>query len=324
MASAAPCESDSAPALWCRLVGPGDVRQCRRPCHDGRRFCRLCASGAGVAHRSHAGSAIGIRPRATSRTTRTYRATRDRCGQKTRGYSCWSTMSGRNRGGSDRGKEGGEQRRAAEHDDRSKIGADVPRADLIEETGEQPRHGERTGKSQHEADRDQPQSLTNDEADDIGGPAPRARRTASSRVRCPTRYASTLKMPTAARTAATPANSPITCVRNRGYASVESNSSSMVSNLTGTVGFASCRSVRSVRRATARPMRFEPGWTASCPSPASMPRRSPAARVDSGPASGCRQQPRQSPSRAPCDWSPSEYAVQWATPLEKPCVPGSR
>ena len=76
--------------------------------------------------------------------------------------------------------------------------------------------------------------------------APRARRIASSRVRCPTRYASTLKMPTVARTTATLANSPITCVRNLGYANAESNNSSIVSNLTGTVGFASCRSARSV------------------------------------------------------------------------------
>src|SRR5688572_24510462 len=84
----------------------------------------------------------------------------------------------RNRGGSDGGKESGEQRRAAEHDDRSKIGADVPTADLIEETCQQPRQGERTGKTQNEADRDQPYPLTNDQADDISssgaeGPADR-------------------------------------------------------------------------------------------------------------------------------------------------------
>ena len=53
-------ESDPGPALRCRLVGPGDVRRCRHGCRDCRRACRLCAGEASVAHRSRAGSAIGI------------------------------------------------------------------------------------------------------------------------------------------------------------------------------------------------------------------------------------------------------------------------
>jgi hypothetical protein len=53
-------------------------------------------------------------------------------------------------------------------------------------------------------------------------------------------------MPTAARRTDTKANSPMTCVRNRGYANAESKRSFMVSIRTGTVGFASCRIVRRV------------------------------------------------------------------------------
>ncbi len=54
------CESDSGTALRCRLVGPGDVRRCCHSCGDCRGACRLCAGEAGVAHRSRAGSAVGI------------------------------------------------------------------------------------------------------------------------------------------------------------------------------------------------------------------------------------------------------------------------
>ena len=57
---------------------------------------------------------------------------------------------GNDRGRSDCGKKGGEQRRTAEYGDRSKRGADVPRTDLMEETRQQPRHGERTRKAQND------------------------------------------------------------------------------------------------------------------------------------------------------------------------------
>ena len=45
-----------------------------------------------------------------------------------------------------------------------------------------------------------------------------------------------------------PANAPISCVRNRGYARASANSSSIVSRRIGTVGSASCRSARTVTR----------------------------------------------------------------------------
>src|SRR5687767_9372008 len=63
----------------------------------------------------------------------------------------------RDRGGSDRGNERGEQRRAAEYGYRPQVGGGVPRADLKQETCHQPPQGERTRQSQNKADRDQPQ-----------------------------------------------------------------------------------------------------------------------------------------------------------------------
>ena len=149
-------------------------------------------------------------------------------------------------GGSERGNDGRQKRRAAEHGQRPKIGADVPRSDFIEQSLEQPRHGERGAKSQHEADRDQSQPVADDKSDDMAGLRARGPTDGDFLVLCPTMYASTLKIPTAASSAATPANSPSTCVRNRGYANATSNNSAMLSNRTGTVGFASCKSARRV------------------------------------------------------------------------------
>ena len=54
------CEGHPRVALRCCLVGPSDVRRCRRGCRDCRRACRLCARDASVAHRPRGGSAIGM------------------------------------------------------------------------------------------------------------------------------------------------------------------------------------------------------------------------------------------------------------------------
>ncbi len=233
---------------------------------------------------------------------------------------------GRDRGGSDRGKESGEQRRrAAEHDDRSEIGADVPRADLIEETREQPRHGERTGKSQHEADRDQPQPLTNDEADDISGPG--AQGPADRELPCPLPHQvrqhaedahggqdgrHTRKQPDHLR--AKPG------IRQRGVEQLlhglELDGHGRDPPRAGACE-ACAASDASSSEVRAR-------MDGELPMPCVDAAKITGGAVDSGPATGCRQRPRRSPSRAPCDSSPSEYAVQWATRLERRCVPGSR
>ena len=71
--------------------------------------------------------------------------------------------------GAESREQDGEDRRAPECGDRAEIGAEIPGADPEKKFFEKPREDECAREPRCKSDRDQPQSLADDETDDIAG-----------------------------------------------------------------------------------------------------------------------------------------------------------
>src|SRR5215470_17457290 len=71
--------------------------------------------------------------------------------------------------GSDSWKQDSERGRNSERGDRAKIGVEIPWADTEKKLFEKSRNGYCASESDRKSDRDQPQSLDDDETDDVDG-----------------------------------------------------------------------------------------------------------------------------------------------------------
>src|SRR5687767_4058727 len=70
---------------------------------------------------------------------------------------------------SDGWKQDSQHGRNSERGDRAKIGVEIPWADTEKKLFEKPSDGYRAGDPHRKSDRDQPQSLADDETDDVDG-----------------------------------------------------------------------------------------------------------------------------------------------------------